>query len=238
MSTLKRILKDIISALLRTLPTPPNCAVILAYHSIGEDGTAFSVTPKKFEEHMRWLKKKILMWSLNQLAAYRKAGSIPRNTIAITFDDGYRDNYTHALPILERYHFPATVFVITGKIGTQWKLGKAELPLMSEEELHAVCASGLVDIQAHTVTHPRLSKISPAAAAAELAESKQSIERMCGSCMHVAYPHGAYSQSVQSAVVAAGFAYAYSIGPGRATPACDDTLLPRNEIVAATPRAI
>jgi|GEM_PF-784508 peptidoglycan/xylan/chitin deacetylase (PgdA/CDA1 family) len=235
MSTLKGIVKDTVSTVIRMLPAPRNCAVILAYHSIGDDGTIFSITPKKFEEHMRWLKeKKFNVVSLSQLAAYRKAGSIPRNTVAITFDDGYRDNYTHALPILERYHFPATVFVITGKIGAQWKLGKTALPLMNEEELRAIHASGLVDIQAHTVTHPRLPKIPTADAAAELAESKQVIERMFGPCEHIAYPHGAYSQSVRAAVVAAGFTYAYTIGPGRATPECDDMLLPRKEVVAAT----
>ncbi len=104
-----------------------NRAVILAYHRVGASdrarGAAWSngfeggVSALRFEEQMRFIRSEMTPLSLLDLAdRVRQGEPLPPRAIVVTFDDGYRDNYLHALPILSRYRIPATVFVATGYV--------------------------------------------------------------------------------------------------------------------------
>jgi peptidoglycan/xylan/chitin deacetylase (PgdA/CDA1 family) len=235
MRAIKSGLRDIVAHMLRLLPQPRDSAVILAYHSISESGSVFAVSPRVFESQMEWLKKnKYNVVSLDQLATYRTAGTIPPKTIAITFDDGYRDNYFAALPILQHFNFPATVFVITSRIGGSWKLGQEDVPLMSEEELRDLRASELFTIGAHTATHPRLPQVDSTRVAQELSESNRAIESRFGSCAHFAYPHGRFTKEIRDAVARAGFSHAYTVAGSAVTPESDNYLLSRVEVAGTT----
>ncbi len=93
---------------------------ILSYHKVSPDAHPFfpPIHPAVFERQMQFLKSFYRVMSLQELIDRTACGDIPARSVAITFDDGYRDNYEYAFPILKKYQLPATVFVATGAIGT------------------------------------------------------------------------------------------------------------------------
>ena len=93
---------------------------VLTYHRVNDaDDPFFEAMPTAtFERQAAWLARTCCVMTVEDLADRVRRGRVPRNAVAITFDDGYRDNLTHAAPILTRYGLPATVFVTTGFIGT------------------------------------------------------------------------------------------------------------------------
>ncbi len=94
--------------------------LILSYHRVNDDGDPFftAVPTDVFERQMAYIARTYRVLTVEELAERIRRGGLPRNTLAITFDDGYRDNLTHAAPILARYGLPATIFLATGFIGT------------------------------------------------------------------------------------------------------------------------
>ena len=138
-------------------------ASILMYHSVGNNGILFTVTEKDFEQQMRYLKnKKYNVIKLAELAEKLKKGEeIKPKTVAVTFDDAYRDNYLNAFPLLKKYNFPATVFIPTSYMGKEMlnSEGKA-IPVMSWREAREMEESGLVDFASHSHTHPMMNKIA------------------------------------------------------------------------------
>lgn len=107
---------------LRIAKTPN--AQILIYHRINDDRDPYfgGVPTAVFERQVEYLASRFHVLPLSRLVAALRDGSVPDDAVAITFDDGYRDNYTHALPILKRYGVPATIFVTTGAIGSARQL--------------------------------------------------------------------------------------------------------------------
>ncbi len=95
--------------------------LILMYHrvaAVARDFSALCVPPRTFEAQIRFLKRHFAIASLDQVAERLQSGRGPEtDSIVITFDDGYKDNYTFAFPILRKYGVPATVFLTTGHIG-------------------------------------------------------------------------------------------------------------------------
>ena len=96
-----------------------NCQ-ILAYHRVNDDEDMFfpGIPVKRFERHMKFLAEHFTVCSLKELVQRMKDDDLPENAIAVTFDDGYRDNYLNAFPILQRFSIPATIFLATGVIGS------------------------------------------------------------------------------------------------------------------------
>lgn len=95
-------------------------ALILAYHRIynlKHDWQQLSVTPENFESHLQIIKDKFKPISVDELIDNLFNDKVSDRSIALTFDDGYFDNYKFALPLLEKYEIPATVYVSTGFIG-------------------------------------------------------------------------------------------------------------------------
>ncbi|HEY5725233.1 MAG TPA: polysaccharide deacetylase family protein [Methylomirabilota bacterium] len=93
---------------------------ILTYHRVNDDADPFfSALPTGvFEQQMTHVARTYRILPLTELVEQLRRGGLPRNALAITFDDGYRDNLTHAAPILARLGLPATIFLATGFIGT------------------------------------------------------------------------------------------------------------------------
>ncbi len=96
---------------------------ILAYHRIDRatnyPWSAASISPEDFDLEMRYLRQRYQVISLDELSiAPRDLKALPPNTAVVTIDDGYRDIYLNAYPILKKYSVPATVFLVTGHIGT------------------------------------------------------------------------------------------------------------------------
>jgi peptidoglycan/xylan/chitin deacetylase (PgdA/CDA1 family) len=133
-------------------------SAILTYHSLDNSGSVISTAPEVFQRQLESLAASGIPF-----VPVDRVASCP-GSIAITFDDGYRNLAEHAFPILDRFRIPATIFVVSrycGQLNT-WPSQSPgvvpELPLLSWEQLAAV-PSG-VDIGAHTVTHPRLPALS------------------------------------------------------------------------------
>ncbi len=93
---------------------------ILTYHRVNDERDPFfpSVSTEVFEQQMAYIARTYHVLTVEVLAERMQARGVPRNALAITFDDGYRDNLTHAAPILARHGLPATIFLATGFIGT------------------------------------------------------------------------------------------------------------------------
>jgi peptidoglycan/xylan/chitin deacetylase (PgdA/CDA1 family) len=93
---------------------------VLAYHRVNDENDPFfpSLPSSVFQQHMAYLTRSYRVVTIEELVERMQRGCVPRNAIAITFDDGYRDNLTHAAPILARHGLPATIFLTTGLIGT------------------------------------------------------------------------------------------------------------------------
>jgi peptidoglycan/xylan/chitin deacetylase (PgdA/CDA1 family) len=136
-------------------------------------------------------------------------------------DDGYRDNFSEAFPVLQRFHFPATIFLVTATLETSGHLTWGDLASMHS----------LVSFQSHTVHHYDLTKLPSALLNAELADSKSKLEaNLHTSITHLAYPSGAYNGIVMAAARDCGYQFAWKKGGGPVTPADDLLLLPRSRV--------
>lgn len=206
------------------------------YHSVAEKPDHFnSVSPATFEQQMMYLaQKRIPVISLETLVDRLKKGLSLGGAVVITFDDGFRNTYTTALPVLKRYGFPSSVFVATGLIGSTDTNG---MEYMSEEELRQMHAAG-VDIEPHTKTHPKLSQLSPEDARSEILESKLVISTLLGKeCKRFAYPYGNFMGETRRLVAELGFDAALSVREGTVRSGADLFALPRNSIDRSTTRA-
>jgi peptidoglycan/xylan/chitin deacetylase (PgdA/CDA1 family) len=107
-------------AFLRSKYTGSQVAIIF-YHKVSARKDCWSVEaldPDIFEGQIRYLCRNYRILSLRELLASLNVGELPKKkAVAITFDDGYKDNYLHAYPILRKYHVPATIFLASGSIG-------------------------------------------------------------------------------------------------------------------------
>ncbi|OGT08076.1 MAG: hypothetical protein A2V89_04560, partial [Gammaproteobacteria bacterium RBG_16_37_9] len=94
-------------------------AIILMYHRIHEKGDGAGVNKGAFERQMEFIKRKMIPIPLTDISAWlSKRKPLPPRAIAITFDDGYEDNFANAYPILRKFDIPATIFLTTGHIET------------------------------------------------------------------------------------------------------------------------
>ncbi|HEX9116126.1 MAG TPA: polysaccharide deacetylase family protein [Anaerolineae bacterium] len=213
--------------------------VILMYHAVGAQGEppgTYIISPKRFEQQMAWLKRRRRpVIRLDVFLADRWAGRLPpARSVILTFDDGYRDNKDQALPVLRRYGFPATVFIVTGYAGKAdgWDQGGelAGRPLLSWPELREMEASG-ISFGAHTRTHPHLSALDGERLRDEIAGSRSDLEaQLTRVCPALAYPHGDHDADVEAAVAQAGFLGACCSRADRNDPAAPTFALRRIEI--------
>lgn len=138
-----------------------------------------------------------------------------RKIAVLTFDDGYDNFYQYAFPILSRYGFAATVFVVTREIGgtSRWDAG-FETPLMNWPQIKEISRHG-VEIASHTMSHPYLTRLSLDDAKRELCESRLELEAKLGvAATSGAYPYGDYSSLVETLAADAGYQLVCTIRRG------------------------
>ncbi len=157
---------------------------IFLYHSIGtklsHDIYGISISKERFMEHMKFLKEKHEIIPID--SNYKN--NLVRNTISITFDDGYKDNLI-ALEICEKYNIPFTLYITTNEIGNKNYLNKNEILEFSKSSL---CTLGV-----HSHTHPLLANLSYEEQFRELQVSKQVLEDIIQKkIVTMSYPHGSY----------------------------------------------
>ncbi len=172
-------------------------------------------------------------FTMSEVAEYIAGGKkFPPRAVAITFDDGFANLYTHALPVLQRYGLKATVYVITGMVGktTKWTDGAKSLPslpILDWAQIAALRATG-VEIGTHSVTHGFMTQYSDARLQEELEAPNNELEARFGQPVGAfAYPQGDYDERVVEAVKRAGYRTATTVDQGRAHLNGDLLRLPR-----------
>lgn len=157
------------------------------------------------------------------------SGNGPR--IVLTFDDGYRNVLTHGLPLLERYRYSATVYLVADRIGSrnEWDIAEGEVPerLMDAAQVREWLAAGQ-RIGSHGLTHARLTRLPLAVARREIIASKRKLEDLFQVAVEdFCYPYGDWSQALAEIVVEAGYRTACTTMFGLNTPATDPAAMKR-----------
>jgi peptidoglycan/xylan/chitin deacetylase (PgdA/CDA1 family) len=204
------------------VPTPDGTSrrlvvPILMYHHIGEAGPGadairedLSVSPADFEAQLRYLiERGYEPTSLESLVLHLQTGRpLPEKPVVLTFDDGFSDQYTNAYPLLYRYGFTGTFFIIT-RFPDE---GRPEYMAWSEIELlHA----GGMEIGSHSYTHPSLKGKSFEYIVWQVLGSKEAIEaRIREPVRFFSYPSGQYDQLVKDVLQSAGYWAAVTVESG------------------------
>ena len=158
-----------------------------------------TVSPTLFEEQLESLADSgIQTVTLDRLFEHLEGRQpLPTRAVALTFDDGYADNYEVAFPLLKKHGMVGTFFVTTGLVGRPG--------YMTWEQLEELAAAGMA-IEAHSISHADLTKVAPTQLASELAVPKQQIEeRLSRPARFLAYPGGRFDPTVIRAARAAGY---------------------------------
>ncbi|OGW75261.1 MAG: hypothetical protein A2Z72_00835 [Omnitrophica bacterium RBG_13_46_9] len=205
---------------------------ILMYHSIGEEdaaaldgyGSKLNVRPETFSKQMKFLKDKgYKIISLDELIRrVDKGEKVPHKTAAITFDDGLRNNFINAYPVLKKYGFPATIFVATDFVGKENFLTWDDIRTMQK---------GNISIGNHTVSHRWLPSLDDDSLRRELVDSKEILERMISGRVKVlSYPLGGFDERARALAKDAGYIGAVATNPGWGYPKNDIYALKRVRI--------
>ena len=216
---------------------------ILMYHQIDappKRGTALRglvVAPVSFAWQMKMLK---LMgytgFSMRELEPYLKGEKIGK-VVGLTFDDGYRNNLEHALPVLQQQGFTATCYAVSGLIrGTNiWDRGiVAEKPLMSLQDWQRWRDAGM-EVGSHTRTHAKLTELSTEEARREIVDSKCELQQIIGcEVRHFCYPYGVQLPEHRKMVLEAGYVTATTTHRGRVHYGADPFKLRRIMVARAT----
>jgi len=259
--------------------------LVLLYHRVADDpidSQLLAVSPKNFDSHLKELSENYRVISLYELIEELQQGVLNPDTVALTFDDGYLDNLTNALPLLEKYKLHATVFVVTGMVGSEqefwwdtlerifltgevlpenlsvtsqrgkrvWDLrtaqgrlnaydelceilrsdqfediqqsihdllewagmestGRLSHRILNHEQLIKLAESRFIEIGSHSVTHTRLTVLTPEGQRWEIKESKKQLETIIKRPIRfISYPYGTvtdFSQDTAKIIVEEGY---------------------------------
>ncbi len=207
----------------------PDFIPVLMYHKIPDQPPATKhqifVTKENFARHLAYFKGRglqpITFQDYQDFASGRRPlAEFPRRPLILTFDDGYTDNYTNLLPLMQQYGYRGVLYLL-GDFEVrcnQWDLAEdpsePRAELMSEGQKRAFVAAGW-EIGAHTLTHPRLAGLPAAEVAHEMAASKVELERRLGiNVLSFAYPYGSLSPETKRLAAEVGFTYAVATDSG------------------------
>ncbi|MBU7599835.1 polysaccharide deacetylase family protein [Streptomyces sp. P38-E01] len=203
----------------RRTPLPP---WILMYHSVAltaQDPYQITVSPHRLDQQLHWLARSGLTGvSVRELLRARAAGR-GSGLVGLTFDDGYADFVEHALPLLRRHDFGATLFVLPGRLGKDnaWDPLGPRKPLLTAEGIRAAARAG-VEIGSHGLQHANLPAGDDTVRKQETAYSRQLLRDITGRAPEgFCYPYGAVDERSALAVRRAGYSYACAIDPGTLT---------------------
>ena len=203
--------------------------VVVAFHRVDDRvrGSPIGCSRGEFARYLDFFARHFRVVALSDLVARLAEGRSVRGRLAVTFDDGYRDNFTVAAPMLRERGLPACFFVSTALVGSRaqpwWdaEFG-ARAEWMTWDQVRALHAQGF-EIGAHTVTHADLAAVSGDEAEREIAGARERLERELGAPVTLfSYPYGAphrISDENRRRVARAGFrcclsAYGGTVAPG------------------------
>lgn len=230
------------TAATKTTNTRP--IAILVYHQIdrpplkGQPFRSLCVEPKAFGRQMALLNmlgyQGLSMSALMPYLRGEKAGKV----VGLTFDDGYLNNLTSALPVLRKYGFSSTCYAVSGLAGksNQWDaaIGVNQTRLMSDFEMKQWVAGGQ-EIGSHTRNHLDLTKVSDDIGRAQIAGGTDDLQSVLSQPIkHFCYPFGNYQPRHVSMVAAGGFETATTTARGRCHANCNMLELPRVPVLKST----
>jgi peptidoglycan/xylan/chitin deacetylase (PgdA/CDA1 family) len=199
---------------------------ILAYHHILPDSASIDCSDcempaSQFESQMRYLNEHgyCCLSSIDLLHPSKPEVLRRGKTFVLTFDDGFEDFYTQAYPILRRYGFTATIFLVTDHIGkkSNWTDEKGA-PMLTWEHIEALSLEGFT-FGTHTCTHTCLLDMPEEQVRHELADSKELIRARLGlKVLLLAYPFGDSNKEIRRMAIQAGYQAAFGVITGEPGP--------------------
>lgn len=213
----------------RTIP-------ILTYHSIDDSGSVISTSPSIFKKQIEFLwQNGYETLSLSEvISSLLKNKPFPEKKFVITFDDGYKNNYFEAFPILQEFGFKGTIFLIVDSIvkstnGSRLLSTFENRPLLSWSEIDEMHKYGF-EFGAHTLSHPDLTQVSLQQAEREIIQSKEEIQNHLGVGIKTfAYPYGKVNAKIKE-IVKNNYVGACSTILGKVNLNCNPFLLKRVEM--------
>jgi peptidoglycan/xylan/chitin deacetylase (PgdA/CDA1 family) len=191
---------------------------ILMYHAIDTDPSdatrGLSVTPRAFTAQMELIGDLGLtpVTTADLAGRWRDGRPLPPRPVLVTFDDGYAGVHRHALPVLAKHGFPATLFVSTGWIRGAYDTGGALDTMLDWDQVRELACTG-VEIGGHSHSHPQLDQLGDDALRRELTRCRDLVADELGALpVSFAYPYGYSDRRVRRQVRATGFAQALAVG--------------------------
>ncbi len=212
---------------------------ILMYHRVAPEGTEalrrYRVTPEQLEAQLKYLKENgyqgVTLEQWGEAQRIRKP--LPGHAVCLTFDDGYQDFHDYAWPLLKKYGFPATVFLVADAIGENngWDEDYQDnVALMDWETIVSLQAEG-VHFGSHSATHPAMTALNPTQIAKELLASRYILEEgLTRPVRTFCYPYGSVDSVVEHLTGACGFVYGVTVVDRLAALHDSPLMLPRVEV--------
>lgn len=187
---------------------------VLMYHKINsyyQEASLYRILPDEFDWQMQYLKEH--GYHTVDLGAvldhFQKGQSLPAKPIVITFDDGFRDNYLYAYPILQKYGFTATIFVVTNTVASP----ETTNMMLNWDQIREMADNGIT-IGCHTLDHENLVRVDLAEAKRQIADAKNVLQEQLGRKIDFfAYPFGEHNPDVENIVRGSGFRAAVTVNP-------------------------
>lgn len=168
-----------------------------------------TINPRLFEQQVKSLHDAgVQTYFVKEVPALVRGDlQLASKSAVLTFDDGYRDFYTDAFPILKKYQIKSTIFLISSFLGRS--------DFLTLDQVTEMLGSGLIEVGSHTLHHVNLKKANLNTATVEIAQSKTNLEKLFGiSVESFAYPYGAYDDQAVRLVKEASYSAAVSTVPG------------------------
>lgn len=211
---------------------------ILMYHSVSETAAPrfrrWTIHPDMFAAQLEYMRNQgytpLTVTELVKLTS-SPFNKLPEKVVVITFDDGFADFYTNALPILSTYSFPATIYITTGYVGasSRWlqPLGEGNRRMLTWAQVREVDAAGM-ECGSHSENHHQLDTLNSDEADVEIRHSKEILEQHLGKeVTSFAYPHGYHSREIRRLVIKAGYQSACAVKHGMSSRLDDPFALAR-----------